>query len=143
MKILIVEDEALTAMSMQGVLEDHGHEVVAIADDKASAVNAALAYKPDLAFVDIQLAGGDSGISVAETLSQQGIAVLFSTGNCPGEAGSNLALGCLHKPVSDDLIISGAAIVEAIAKNAAPPSPPRGMHLFRDLNDLASGHTHH
>ena len=66
MKILIVEDEALVAMSMELVLEDHGHEVVDIADDLASAILAATHFRPELALVDMRLAGGDSGLHVAE-----------------------------------------------------------------------------
>ncbi|WP_324826531.1 response regulator [Qipengyuania zhejiangensis] len=130
MKILIVEDEALTAMSMQAILEDNGHTVVDIADDGASALRAAERERPQLAFVDIQLAGGESGIDVASRLREMGIPVLFSTGNCPGPKGANLAIGCLHKPVSEEQLAGSTAVAEAVIRSAPPPSPPPGMHLY-------------
>ena len=132
MKILIVEDEALVAMNLQAVLEDHGHEVVEIADDEASAILAGTHFRPDLALVDIRLAGGDSGVAVAEKLSALGVAVVFATGNCPGSTGKKLALGCLHKPLSDEQVIAGVQVADALRQPTQnPPPPPPGMHLFR------------
>ena len=131
MKILIVEDEALIAMSIEAVLEDNGYDVVEIADDEASALVAAARHDPELALVDMRLAGGDSGLSVAQKLNAMGVAVVFATGNCPGAAIENLAIGCLHKPLSDDQIIAGLSVADAKRRGADnPPPPPLGMHLF-------------
>ena len=131
MKVLIVEDEALVAMNLQAVLEDHGYQVVEIADDEASAVLAGTHFRPDLALVDIRLAGGDSGVEVARKLNALGIAVVFATGNCPGLKGESLALGCLHKPLSDEQLIAGMQVAEALRQASQnPPPPPPGMHLF-------------
>lgn len=131
MKILIVEDEALVAMSIESVLEDHGHEVVDIADDLASAILAATHFRPELALVDMRLAGGDSGLSVAEKLRSMGIAVVFATGNCPGSDVQDLAIGCLHKPLSDQQIVAGISVAEAMRRKVPnPPPPPPGMDLF-------------
>lgn len=132
MKILIVEDEALVAMNMESVLEDHGHEVVGVADDEASAVLAATHFKPDLALVDMRLAGGDSGLNVARRLKSMGISVVFATGNCPGKETEGVAIGCLHKPLSDQQILAGISVADAVRQKAPnPPPPPPGMHLFR------------
>lgn len=132
MKILIVEDEALVAMNMRDVLEDHGHQVVEIADDEASATVAATHYRPDIALVDMRLAGGDSGMNVARNMNALGIAVVFATGNCPGLQVDGLALGCLHKPLSDEQVIAGISLAEAVRQQASnPPPTPLGMHLFR------------
>lgn len=131
MKILIVEDEALIAMSIEAILEDNGYDVVEIADDEASALEAAARHKPELALVDMRLAGGDSGLSVAQKLNGLGVAVVFATGNCPGTAIRSLAIGCLHKPLSDEQIIAGVSVADAKRRGAAnPPPPPPGMHLF-------------
>lgn len=141
MRILIVEDEALTAMVMHSVLADQGYEVVDIADDEATAIGAAALTTPDLAFVDIQLAGGDSGISVARRLKAMGIPVLFSTGNCPGKDAAELAIGCIHKPVMDDQLAAGAAVARAILSRQTPPPLPKGMHLFRsESGDAHAAH---
>ena len=131
MKILIVEDEALIAMSIEAILEDNGYDVVDIADDEASALEAANRHNPELALVDMRLAGGDSGLSVARKLNAMGVAVVFATGNCPGPAIRKLAIGCLHKPLSDEQIIAGVSVADAKRRGAANPPPPLpGMHLF-------------
>ena len=130
MKILVVEDEALIALNLRDVLEESGHQVVAIADDTPSALLAATHYSPDLALVDMRLAGGDSGMDVARKISALGVTVIFATGNCPGEIEDPVAVGCLHKPLSDAQVIAGVAIAEAVANHQPPPPPPAGMHLF-------------
>lgn len=130
LRLLIVEDEALVAMEMEMILADAGHRPVGIADDLASARRVAAGVDADLALVDMQLAGGSSGLDVARVLADRGIPVLFVTGNCPDAAGAGLAIGCLHKPVSD----GGLAIaVEAAARLIAGQPPrrlPGGMHLY-------------
>ena len=131
MKILIVEDEALIALNIRDVLEDYGHQVVEIADDEPSALLAATHYRPDLALVDMRLAGGDSGMEVARKISAMGVAVIFATGNCPGKLVDEVAIGCLHKPLSDAQIVAGVAIAEAVVSEASPPPPPPGMHMFQ------------
>jgi len=132
MKILIVEDEALIAMNIQDVLEENGHEVVEIADNEASALAAAARLKPELALVDMRLVGGDSGLSVAQKLASTGISVVFATGNCPAAAIEGVAIGCLHKPLSDEQIAAGILVADARRRQIPnPPPPPPGMHLFQ------------
>lgn len=130
MRILIVEDEALTAMAMEEVLADHGYEVVGIADDQASALAAAESYSPDFAFVDINLTGGDSGLTVAEQFKPLGIVVVFATGTCPGEEFGDVALGCIHKPTSNVALVDAARYIEASILALPLPVPPKGMHLY-------------
>lgn len=130
MKILIIEDEALTAMNMEAVLEDLGHQIVAIADDEPSAMLATKNFAPDLAFVDVQLAGGHSGKKVAQEIAELGVQVIFTTGNCPGVIDLDYAIGCLHKPISDEQLVGGAAIADAIIRSEPLPKLPLGMHLF-------------
>ena len=55
LRILIVEDEALVAMEIEGMLGLAGHEAIAQADDLQSALAAVEAERPDLALVDSQL----------------------------------------------------------------------------------------
>ena len=135
MKILIVEDEALTAMNMEAVLEDSGHQIMGIADDEHSAILAAKNFTPDLAFVDVQLLGGHSGKKVAQEIAKLGVKVIFTTGNCPGVFGLDYAIGCLHKPISDEQLLAGAAIADAMIKSDPLPNLPLGMHLFSTLGE--------
>lgn len=139
MKILIVEDEALTAMSMQVILEDHGYEVVGAADNLASALELSITHAPQLALVDIRLSGGDSGLDVAQALTAAGVAVIFATGNCPGDAAASLALGCLHKPIGEDQLVRGVAVGAATLQNLSPQQMPGGMHLFEGYAPAARG----
>ena len=130
LRVLIVEDEALVALEIEGMLALAGHEAVAQADDLASAIQAAEAERPDLALVDIRLAHGSSGLEVAKALKELGIPVVFATGNCPDAAGSEVALGCLHKPITDRALSGAIAAAEALLKGERPASVPTAMHLY-------------
>ena len=130
MKILIVEDEAMVAMSLQFLLQVEGHHVVGTADDVASAVAAAEADRPDLAFVDIQLAQGASGFTVAEELRKLNIVCIFLTGNPPPRPMPELALGCLAKPYSDPALTAAIGVAQAVIEGAKPPPPPPGLELY-------------
>lgn len=130
MRVLIVEDQILVAMEIEGMLGLAGHEAVAQADNLSSALSAVEHQNPDLALVDIQLADGDSGLDVAAELKKRGIPVLFATGNCPTDQGRNLAIGCLHKPITDRSLAGAIKAAEALLAGKAPPPLPPAMHLF-------------
>ena len=108
-----------------------GHEAVAQADDLDSAVAAATTERPDLALVDIQLTQGTSGLDVAKALNRLGIPVLFATGNCPLEKGRSLALGCLHKPISDRTLAAAIKVAEAVLHGRGVQNRlPSAFHLY-------------
>ncbi|MBL6945040.1 MAG: response regulator [Rhodospirillales bacterium] len=60
-RILIVEDEGITALDEAQILRDLGHEVVGIAISGETAVELAGADRPDLVLMDIKLAGEMDG----------------------------------------------------------------------------------
>lgn len=130
LNVLIVEDEAIVAMELEFMLEEAGYVATGSADDLSSALEAVRKRKPDLALVDIQLAMGESGLRVAERLKEEGIAVLFATGNCPGEEGRPYAIGCMHKPIVDRSLRCALAAVEAKLEGRAPPKTPSSVHLY-------------
>ncbi|EYD74340.1 Two-component response regulator [Rubellimicrobium mesophilum DSM 19309] len=131
LRILIVEDEALVALEIEGMLAMAGHEPVGQADDLPSALAAAESEKPDLALVDIQLAQGTSGLDVAAALKERGVPVLFATGNCPTERGRGLALGCLHKPISDRALAAAIETAGAVLRGTPLPAHiPSALHLY-------------
>lgn len=66
--ILIVEDEALVASYIREVLEELGFNVAGVASSGAEAMSLAGECQPDLALVDIKLAGPMDGIEVAQLL---------------------------------------------------------------------------
>ncbi len=130
MKILLVEDEYFVASSLKFLLETMGYEVVGVADDIASAINEAERTHPQLAFVDIQLAQGDSGLDAAAELQKRGVICIFLTGNPPRGPRPDLALGCLPKPFSDIGLLGAIEIAEAFIEGLPLPKPPLGLELY-------------
>jgi two-component system, response regulator PdtaR len=82
LRILVVEDEILIALELESLLQEAGHEVVGIATSRSDALTLAHDLSPDLAFVDIHLADGPTGVDVARHLTGDlGVTVLFMTAN--------------------------------------------------------------
>jgi two-component system, response regulator PdtaR len=104
MKVLIVEDEALIAMHLEVLVTQLGHQVCAIACRADEAVVAAGVHRPDVALMDIHLAGGSSGIVAACKMHHlYGTRCIFLSGNLD-EAARNAVQSCnpvdfLGKPV--------------------------------------------
>ena len=67
-KILVVEDEAITALDIQGLLESMGFEVVSIASHGVEAIQKAEDLKPDLILMDIMIKGEMDGIEAAQKI---------------------------------------------------------------------------
>lgn len=67
MRILLVEDNALTRYTIKSLLDKLGHEVVAEAEDGPSAVKFFSELKPDVVFLDLILPGR-SGVEILEDL---------------------------------------------------------------------------
>ena len=121
-RILIVEDEALVALTMEDVLLEAGYQVCGIADTVSDALDLARLHGPDLAVIDVRLACGDDGIALAETMAAMGpIRILFATGN-PAEVRqrANAGQGCLAKPFEAGWLLSA---LEAIQGRLAPTIP--------------------
>jgi CheY-like chemotaxis protein len=79
-KILIVEDEAVTALDLKREVRALGYEVAGLADDAAGAVRAAAELKPSLVLMDIHLAGTVDGITAAAAIrGNDDIPVVFLT----------------------------------------------------------------
>lgn len=103
LRILVVEDEILIALELESLLQDSGHEVIGIAASSNEAVSLAETQHPDLAFVDIHLADGPTGVDVARRLTGElGVTVLFMTANAkriPDDFAG--AQGCIAKPYTE------------------------------------------
>jgi response regulator of citrate/malate metabolism len=113
LKILIVEDDAHLATTVKYLVEDNPrYRVVAIADHAASAIAAALEHRPHLALVDLHLARGSTGFSVAVHLSEADVPCLFVSGKAPAFPMPDLALGCLMKPFTAEEVHRALAIAE-------------------------------
>ena len=80
-KVLIIEDEAIIAADLSGIVEDQGHTVTGMARTRDEAFKAGAKERPDLILADIQLADNSSGIdAVNDLLSLFGnVPVIFIT----------------------------------------------------------------
>jgi CheY-like chemotaxis protein len=124
LRVLIVEDESLVSLFLQGVLQDMGHTVSGIAPSLRTALAVAAGAPTDLAIVDVGLAGdGGDGISTAAELRRRhGIPALLMTGASFAALGDRIQeaqpLGFLTKPYTE------AEVQKALAA-AMSKLPPR------------------
>lgn len=135
MRILIVEDEPILAMLIAETLEEDGYEVVGPAYDEAEALRLAKIFPLDVAFVDINLRGGEEGIEVANFLRlNHGIFSLFITGQVgvARERGAE-SIGVLSKPYSLDDLSNSASIVKSWLVGEKPKiSFPNTLEIFNE-----------
>ncbi|MGE5476789.1 MAG: response regulator [Bacteroidales bacterium] len=66
MKVLTIDDNPLNLKLLSAMLEPHGHQVLTVSTP-ASAVSAALEFRPDIILLDIAMPGRD-GIQVMHDL---------------------------------------------------------------------------
>ena len=120
LRVLIVEDESITSLYLQSVLQDLGHTVSAIAPTLRTALAVAAGTPSDLAIVDVGLAGdGGDGIDTAVALRERhGVPALLMTGASFAELGDRVhaakPLGYLTKPYTEVEIAN--ALTSAIAQ---------------------------
>lgn len=83
LKILIIEDETITAMDLRETLEEAGHTVTAIARTFEQAMRAVTSNPPDLALIDIHLSESTAdGIATArELLARHRMPIIYLTAN--------------------------------------------------------------
>jgi len=80
-KILIVEDEVITAMSLQHLLEHWGCGKCEKVSSGKEAIEKAMSEKPDIVLIDINLRGETNGIEVAKQLQARFcVPIIFITG---------------------------------------------------------------
>jgi len=80
-KILLVEDEAITAMMLESELQDMGYQVYNPIATGEAAVKAGKKYRFDVVLMDIRLAGKMNGIEAAKKiLSYYQVPIIFMTG---------------------------------------------------------------
>jgi PAS domain S-box-containing protein len=79
-KILIVEDDPLSALDLRNEVEQLGYEVVGMAESADEALFASEENRPDLALMDINIAGSMDGIQTARLLHEtHRLPVIFIT----------------------------------------------------------------
>lgn len=78
--ILIVEDEAVYALTLKIMLSKAGFNIIGIAAKGEIAINEAVNKKPDILLMDIRLAGELDGIETVKRIKKEiDIPVIFMT----------------------------------------------------------------
>jgi len=127
-RILIVEDEPLTAFDNENTLCDAGYEIVATVDDLDEALNVLEREEVHLILSDVRLRGDRTGIELAQAAKEKGVPTLFATGH-EFEGAHEIAVGCVRKPYSDRQLCKA---IECIDRHLQGKSVkvPKGVQLF-------------
>ncbi|MCA9692434.1 MAG: PAS domain S-box protein, partial [Myxococcales bacterium] len=142
--IFIVEDEALIAMELADHLANLGYRVCGHAARGAAALQEIPSARPDLIILDINLAGGVSGIEVAKRLRGRVDApILFLTAYSDGEIADKAArtgsYAYLVKPYQPEAL--RANIELALCKHDAERRlREANEHLARAAETMARSH---
>jgi two-component system, response regulator PdtaR len=120
-RILVIEDDLLIATQIETTLTEAGFEVVGLATGE-EAIEFAAKDPPDLAVVDIRLAGDRDGVDTAlELFRSHGIRCIFASAYSDDEARQRAApaapFGWLQKPYTmaslTDMVTKAADEVRA------------------------------
>jgi CheY-like chemotaxis protein len=119
LRCLIIDDSPRFLDAARGLLERQGITVVGVASTSAEALQRAVALRPDVTLVDIDL-GGESGLELARRLHRE-----------PGLAGSPVILISTHAEADYAELIAASPAVGFLAKSALSAGA---------IRDLLAGH---
>lgn len=104
--ILIVEDDAVVALDLQGAALDAGFD--AVLAPSASAARSLLASgTPAAAIVDLRLQDGMTGPDLVRELVGRGVTVIVVSGEVEAVRAIGLpAMACVRKPALSEAVIS-------------------------------------
>ncbi len=134
MTILIAEDNALIAMTVESTLSDAGYTVLGPAASTERAIAIAERTPPRIALMNIELRDGSSGIELARTLKRRwGTTVIFVTGQvADAREHRDVAIGFLSKPCTDEALLATVLIADRIIAGEKPDRAtfPKGLEIF-------------
>ena len=142
-KILIVEDERITAEHLRDVIAELGYSVTDVVSDGATAISRAEQTSPDLVLMDIRIQGGMDGSEVARILRHRfNIPVVYLTAHADRQtldrAKAAEPLGYIVKPFQEAEL--QATIEIALHKNREDQkSKAREEWLAATLNGIGEG----
>ena len=132
-RVLIIEDEPLTAFDNENMLGDAGYEVVATVDDLDEALAVLEREEIHLILSDVRLRSDKTGIDLARAAKAKGIPTLFATGHSyPGA--SEIAIGCLTKPYTERQLCKAIECVDRHLQGEKV-KPPKGVQLFIAIDE--------
>ncbi len=138
LRILIVEDDSQLAATLKYLVEDNPrYRVIATAEDADGAIAAAAEHDPDLVLLDLHLAHGTTGFSVAARLTEQGTPCLFVSGKAPRFPMPDLALGCLMKPFTAEDVHRSLSMAEDLLRGRETHRPklPLNLTIYQAISE--------
>jgi CheY-like chemotaxis protein len=129
-KILIVEDEVISALDLQLTLEEFGYETAKLVTTGEEAVMLAGEERLEAVLMDINIGGGMDGIEAAEKIRlAHGIPVIFMTGYSDEEmiakANHISPVAILSKPLDRRMLESAVKAAIEMTCQTARGSTPR------------------
>ena len=135
--VLIVEDEAITALEIRNVIESSDYEVLSVVHSGEEAIKQALTLKPDLILMDIILQGDMDGVDAARKIKEfLDIPILYITALDsvePNRLKNTRGTGYLVKPISEGELISN---IEMAVHNYETNKEELLSNKSESLNDV-------
>ena len=150
-RIFIVEDEIITAASMEMVLQNAGYAVVGMADEAEAALLEIERLRPDFVLLDVHLSGQKDGIWLADRINHTlNIPFVFVTAQGDRDtikaATQTRPYGYLIKPFMDEDIFqcieTGLANFSDNLRSEGPASTSqveRESHFIKDALFIKNG----
>jgi two-component system, response regulator PdtaR len=120
-------------MTLEAILSDAGYRVLGPASTYSRALELAASSPPSIAFVNIRLRDGPTGIEVARTLHTQfGTSNFFASAQTSdAAANADFALGFITKPYEQEAVLSAIDLANRIRSGEVITAPlPRGITIF-------------
>ena len=127
-RILIVEDEPLTAFDNENMLGDAGYVIVATVDDLEEALTVLEREEVHLILSDVRMRKQQTGIHLAKAAKERGVPTLFVTGH-PYPGAAEIAVGCLMKPYSERQLTKAIECIDRHLQGEKVKAP-KGLELF-------------
>jgi DNA-binding NarL/FixJ family response regulator len=145
-KILIVEDELLTAEHIAEILEGEGYNVCGTAQNRIETLDLFKTHAPDLIIFDVFIKDKVTGIELAREISGMSAVpfiylTAFADSNTLRQASETSAAAYLIKPFTAKQLLATVEMVLLSADGAtdAPPAPTKREKEVLEL--LAKGKT--
>lgn len=139
LRIVIVEDQGIIAMLLSEVLEQLGHEIVAVAATEAGAVEAAARFNPGLMIVDDGLGAGSGVTAVGEVLRKGFVPHVFVSGDPAKVRTLSREAVVLEKPFSETELVDAIDRALRVASSRLTTSSGRSMVMGISPHDPEVG----
>lgn len=137
-KIVITEDDQVTALFLQKITEQIGHHVIGVAHNGNQAIELVEENKVDVVLMDIGLQGDKDGISTSEIIIQkQKVPVIYITGTSDRKvmdrALASHPYGYIPKPINQDILQTVIAL--AVQRHTLEENLVHSQHQLQLLNN--------